>query len=649
MDFIFSEVQRFAFYQPVFICGNGIYYLTCRITEGAVQRNHIFGGGDFIDRTGQALHLIYRLINAVAFGHCGKYLAGFADLDDPFLCHVGFGYFHYCHRAFLCCVVSGHIKVNRVSVQYIAIRCGYFHKGIPGTVFQLFRRHKIPLVIGVEGINRGRCRVGEGHFHLATVRTVKLEACARIRNGLACLCIYLDDFDIALKVCIVGKVAVNLPVLCNIHIEVGKQLTALPAGYLMDSVDTIRQLFGLCKAVFIANKIITLAVFGGVIAAGGFQINGELRTGFRSFQLGFAIVCVFDESDTALDDLLIHIIGGGVVFHGIKLGFRTYMVGGFVQQIALGWADLADAPVIITNIICCDKLTIGIGGVSVDELVALVNAINSTGKGGVTLRRAGFPVTLSHGGAPLFQNIGHALFADGIPFHRCHLAVGNHIADRRVHFLQHIAGADQHIFEIRLAATVGHSILIYGNPGKRGAIQVELHTLHQTVLTGLGHGQVAALQHIIEGHSCGSASDDRHALNSLRLILIIALFGHGINAGSQTINQEFTSRIGRDRLIDPVSGYREGDTLHLAVFRCLFQSNRSGRRFHIQIGAHTIRIFNASDQILQVGITISNQLGTLADNRNVISGRRDAYRTFERVGGTDRQRIPGLGNAHIPV
>ena len=417
----------------------------------------------------------------------------------------------------------------------------------------------------------------------------------------------------------------------------------------MDGVDTIRQLFGLCKAVLIANEIITLAVFGGVIAAGRFQIDGELCTGFRGFQLGFAIVCVFDESDTALDGLLIHIIGGGVVFHGIKLGFRTYMVGGFVQQIALGRADLADAPVIITNIICCDKLTVGIGGVGVNELVALVNAINSTGKGGVTLGRAGFPVTLGHGSTPLFQNIGDTLFSDGIPFHRRRLTVGNHIADRGVYFLQYIAGTDQHIFEIRLAAAVGHSVFVHGNPGKRSPIQVERHPLHQTVLTGLSHGQVAALQHIIESHGCGSASDDCHALNTPRLILLIALLGHGINAGSQTINQDFACRIGRDRLIDPVSGYRESDTLNLAVLGSLFQSNRSGRCFHIQIGAHAIRIFNTSDQILQVGITIGNQLGTLTDNRNVISGRCDAYRTFERVGGTDRQRVTGLRNAHIPV
>ena len=178
---------------------------------------------------------------------------------------------------------------------------------------------------------------------------------------------------------------------------------------------------------------------------------------------------------------------------------------------------------------------------------------------------------------------------------------------------------------------------------------MELHALHQTVLTGLGHSQVAALQHIVEGHRCGSASDDRHALNALRLILLIALLGQRINAGSQAVNQDFACRIGRGRLFDPIAFHCEGDALHLSILGSFFQANGSGRCFHIQISTHTIRVFYSCNQILQIGITIGNQLGTLADNRNVISGRCDAYRTFERIGGTDRQCIPGLGNAHIPV
>ena len=94
---------------------------------------------------------------------------------------------------------------------------------------------------------------------------------------------------------------------------------------------------------------------------------------------------------------------------------------------------------------------------------------------------------------------------------------------------------------------------------------MELHTLHQTVFTGFGYRQLAAFQHIVEGHSCGFSADDRYALDTLRLILLIALLRHGIDTGRQTINLDFTCGIGCDCLVDSVSGHRESDSFHLAV------------------------------------------------------------------------------------
>ena len=234
----------------------------------------------------------------------------------------------------------------------------------------------------------------------------------------------------------------------------------------MDGIDAVRKLLGLCKAVLVTNKSISLAVFSGVIAAGGFQIDRKFRTGFRGFQLGFAVVRVLNQSDAAFDDLLIHIVGRRIVFHGIELGFCTHMVGGFVQQIPLRRADFPDAPVIITHIVCRDKLAVGIRGIGVNELVAFVNAIGGTGKVSIALGCSGFPVALGHSGVPLFQHIGNALFGDSVPLYRRRLTFGNHITDRGVHFFQHIAGADQNIFEIRLAAAVGHSIFIHSNTGE---------------------------------------------------------------------------------------------------------------------------------------------------------------------------------------
>ena len=127
---------------------------------------------------------------------------------------------------------------------------------------------------------------------------------------------------------------------------------------------------------------------------------------------------------------------------------------------------------------------------------------------------------------------------------------------------------------------------------------MELHAFHQTVLAGLGYGQIAALQNIVEGYGGCTPSDDCHTLNALRLIFLIALLCHSVNTGSQTVNQDLACRIGFDRLLDSVAFHREGDALHLSILRSLFQTNGSGRCFHIQIGAHTIRIFYPRNQIL---------------------------------------------------
>ena len=88
---------------------------------------------------------------------------------------------------------------------------------------------------------------------------------------------------------------------------------------------------------------------------------------------------MLNQSDLPLDNLLGHIICRGIILHGIKLGFRTYMIGSTVQQVALGGADFPDTPVIAADIIGSSKLTILVRGVAVHKLIALVYAINGPG------------------------------------------------------------------------------------------------------------------------------------------------------------------------------------------------------------------------------------------------------------------------------
>ena len=271
LDFLhleFAQVEGLALGRPVLAGGNGIHYLARRIAQGAVQGVDVLQGGDFKHRTGQALHLIYRLVNALVFCHRGKYLAGLADFDDSFLGHVGLGDFDHRHVAFLAGMILGHIKVNRGAVQHIAVGGLYFNQRVPGAVLQLFRRYQIALGIGVERINGGRRRISEGHFHLAAVRAVNLEPSPRIGDGDAGFRVHLDHLDEAGKIGVVDEVTVGLPVLCNIYLKIVHQLAAFPALGLADDIGAIGQLLRLSKAVLIADEDIALGFLGIFIAAG---------------------------------------------------------------------------------------------------------------------------------------------------------------------------------------------------------------------------------------------------------------------------------------------------------------------------------------------------------------------------------------------
>ena len=271
LDFLhleLAQVEGLALGRSVLAGGDGVHYLARRVAQGAVQGVDVLQGGDFKHRTGQALHLIHRLVNALVFCHRGKYLAGLADFDDSFLGHVGLGDFDHRHVAFLAGMILGHIKVNRGAVQHIAVGGLYFNQRVPGAVLQLFRRYQIALGIGVERINGGRRRISEGHFHLAAVRAVNLEPSPRIGDGDAGFRVHLDHLDEAGKIGVVDEVTVGLPVLCNIHLKIVHQLAAFPALGLADDIGAVGQLFRLSKAILVTGENVALRFFGIFIAAG---------------------------------------------------------------------------------------------------------------------------------------------------------------------------------------------------------------------------------------------------------------------------------------------------------------------------------------------------------------------------------------------
>ena len=463
-DLVFAEIQRLAFGKSRFIGRYGINHFTGRSTQRTVRRDNILGGGDLIDRTRQAPNGENRLIQSVRLGHGRKDLAGFADLDNAFLRHVRLRDLDHRNGVFLRGIVGGHIKIDRLTVQRVAVGSGNLHQRIARAVFQLFGRNEIALAVRVECVDGGHFGIGEGLRDERPVRAVKPEACVCQRNDLACFSVHLDDLDIAFKIAVVCKVAIGLPVLGDIHIEIGKQLTAVPTLGLMHRVDAVGQVFCGRIAVFITGQIVTLGCLGVVIRACGFQENRKLRSGLRCFKLRFAVVGVLDDGDSALDDLLGHIVCRGVVFHGIVLRLCANGINAAVQQIALRGRDLTDGPVVPADIVFCSELPVGVGGVGVYKLVALIDAVDGTGKSGVTLRQTHFGIALGDSDIPLFQNVREALVRDGVPFHRRRLICGDDIADRRINFLQRVACADQHIRKYGFACAVGHGVFIHRKP-----------------------------------------------------------------------------------------------------------------------------------------------------------------------------------------
>ena len=275
---------------------------------------------------------------------------------------------------------------------------------------------------------------------------------------------FLHHLDIALKIGIVDKVAVGLTVLIDEHIKGLHQLTPLPSRGLLYGVDAVGHVLGLGEAVLIAGEDVTLGFLGSFITACGFEVDFKYGSRFGRFNLGLAVVGVLNDGDVPFDDLLVYIILCGIVFHGVKLGFCTYMVDCTVQKIALGRGNLTDAPVIAADIILGGELPVFIGGVSVNQFLALIDAVDRTCKGSVPLRLSRLHVRLCHGDVELLQHVHEAAACDLFPFNRGGLGRRHDISGGGVHFLQYIGhiAADKHVLIPCHAVCVGDGILIHG-------------------------------------------------------------------------------------------------------------------------------------------------------------------------------------------
>ena len=350
---------------------------------------------------------------------------------------------------------------------------------------------------------------------------------------------------------------------------------------------------------------------------------------------------MLDDGDSALDDLLGHIACRGVVFHGVVFCLCADGIKGAVQQIALGGRDLADGPVVAANIVFRGELSVGIRGVGVHKLVALIDAVDSTGKGGIALRQTRFGVALGDSDIPLFQDVRNALVRDGVPFHRRRLLCGDDIADRCTDFLQRVARADQHIVEYGFACAVGHGVFIHRKPRKRSAVKVELHAFIQSVFGGLCHDESSALQGVIEIDRCHLTADDGDTAHLLRFVFVVALFGDGVNTGSKVVDLNDTARTRRDGLVHAVAGDRKRNALDLAVLTCLDDLGAAVGHFQVKIGFDGIADRGTvSDHILHRAVRAVMPVAPYHDTlTGIVFGGRDRHRFRRGCFGSDGQRI----------
>ena len=236
----------------------------------------------------------------------------------------------------------------------------------------------------------------------------------------------------------------------------------------MDGVDAVRHILCLGKAVFVAGEKVTLGVLGNLVAASGFQMHRKLGTIFGRFDLCFTVIGVLDDGDIALCDLLGHIVHRLIVLHGIKLWLCADLMDGGIKQITLRGSDLSHRPVVIADILLGNELPVFVGGVGINKGFTLIDAVNSTGKRSITLRRAGFSVALGNGHGKLLQNIEEAAVRDLVPVDRRRLRFGNNIANSSIHFLYGIRSrtGNKDIFKGRHAVCIGCGILVHGNAGE---------------------------------------------------------------------------------------------------------------------------------------------------------------------------------------
>ena len=391
-DLIFSEIQFLARRHAVRPGRDRIHDLALCVMHDAVKRINIFCGTDLKHCAGQTLDRIDRFIDPVRFRDRPEYFASLKDTDDTFLRHVGTGDFNQCDAAILGRRVCGHIKIDRIGVQYIAIRSLDLHNGVALPERKHFRSDQIAFLVGVEGVDHRQFRIGVLHGNSGTVRVINLERRACIRDTQTRFCIRLLNLEISGKGRVVKQILIAAPVFINKNIEGCCQIKALRAFRLSDCIDAVRKLLRPGISMLIGNQVVPFRIPGILVRYRSLQIHLKFRSGLNRLQTGAAVIHVFDEIQAAEDDVLIDIQLFCVLLQRILSGRHTEPVDGLIQKISLRWCDLTDVPTLAAGVVVGQKISVFICHIGVREFIITINTVNSSGECGIAL---GFSVRIA--------------------------------------------------------------------------------------------------------------------------------------------------------------------------------------------------------------------------------------------------------------
>ena len=115
---------------------------------------------------------------------------------------------------------------------------------------------------------------------------------------------------------------------------------------------------------------------------------------------------MLNDFNIALDNVLVYAENAFVVFDGVFLGFCADRIDGLIELITLGRLNLSDSPIIAADIFLSGEFTVLIGGVGINQLIAVIDAVLRSCKRSVALRLLCFCIEFCILNDKLFESVG---------------------------------------------------------------------------------------------------------------------------------------------------------------------------------------------------------------------------------------------------